>query len=300
MNNITKNNFGGGLGVLYVILSAALFGTMPLFTRIAYDHGSNAYTAVFTRFLCGSAVLGLVLRALPGCSAKITAAQFRELLKISVPYTLTPILLCMSYNYIDGGLATTLHFAYPVAVMLIMAVFYKTRLTPRQVICAALCVGGMALLYAPGGEVNVTGIVLAVVSGCVYASYIVLLGESNVREMNSFVLAFWFALLAAVESGLIALGSGTLALRLDLTAWSAQAGTALFASVFAVALFQKGLFLCGEVKAALFSTFEPLTGIAIGAAVFGETLSPREIAGVVGILAASALLALPERRAAGE
>lgn len=65
------------------------------------------------------------------------------------------------------------------------------------------------------------------------------------------------------------------------------------ATVFALILFQKGVFLCGEVKASLFSTFEPLTGIVIGAVVFHEALSVKEIIGMAGILAAAVLLVLP-------
>ena len=68
---------------------------------------------------------------------------------------------------------------------------------------------------------------------------------------------------------------------------------ALFATVFALVLFQKGVFLCGEVKASLFSTFEPLTGIVIGVVAFQETLTAKELFGVAAILAAVILLVIP-------
>ena len=36
-----------GMGL--IILSAVLFGFMPLFAKIAYAHGNNAYTDVYKR-----------------------------------------------------------------------------------------------------------------------------------------------------------------------------------------------------------------------------------------------------------
>ncbi len=290
-------NIKSQIGVIYVLLSAILFGTMPLLARIAYAHGSNAYTVAFGRFFFGSIVLGVVTLFVPDCTVKISKSQFLTLVKLSVPYALMPILLYVSYIYINSGMATTLHFTYPIAVMLSMVVFCKTRLDTKQIICAVLCVGGMALLYIPNGQMSVRGILLAVGSGIVYAVYIVLLGRSTVKELHSFVLAFWISLLSAIEIGLIALFSGHLVSHLDAVGWAAEASLALFATVFALVLFQKGVFLCGEVKASLFSTFEPLTGIVIGVFIFHEALSMKEIVGMIGILAAAVLLVVPTKKA---
>ncbi len=50
------------LGGAYVVLSAVLFGCMPLLAKIAYTHGSNAYAAAFGRFLFGSIFLLAIIR----------------------------------------------------------------------------------------------------------------------------------------------------------------------------------------------------------------------------------------------
>ncbi len=280
-------------GVTCVILSAVLFGTMPLLARTAYAHGSNAYTVAFTRFLFGSIILGMIVSLMPGQSLKISKAQLLTLLRLSAPYALTPVLLYASYTYIDSGLATTLHFTYPVAVMLIMAVFCKSRPNARQIVCAALCAAGLILLYTPNGQSSLKGILVAVASGIAYAVYIVLLGRSSAHELPSMVLAFWVSLFSAAEIGLIALCSGNLTFAPDAAGWAAELAMALVATVFALVLFQKGVFLCGEVRASLFSTFEPLTGIVIGVIVFHEALSLKVVLGMVGILAAAVLLVIP-------
>lgn len=280
-------------GSLYIILSAVLFGTMPLLAKVAYAHGSNAYTVAFGRFFFGSIMLLMVILLLPGCSVRINKYHMLELLKLSVSYALMPILLYTSYNYIDSGMSTTLHFTYPVAVMLIMVIFYKSRIERKQVVCASLCLIGLAFLSSPDSQPNVLGILLAVGSGIVYAVYIVLLGRSTARELHPLTLAFWLALFSAVEIGVVALVSRKLVFSLDGIGWAAEAGMALFTTVFALVLFQRGLFLCGEVKASLLSTFEPLTGILIGVVVFRETLTLNKILGIGGVLVSAVLLVLP-------
>ena len=277
-------------GILYVILSAILFGMMPLLAKVAYAHGSNSYTVAFGRFFFGSIILGALIAVLPNCTAKLRKEQMIELLKLSVAYALMPILLYTSYNYVDGGMATALHFTYPIAVMLIMAIFCKVKPDARQLLCALLCLIGMALLSSPSSQPSIPGIALAVGSGIVYAVYIVLLGRSSVKELHPLVLAFWMALFSAAEIGAIALVSGKLVFHLDAMGWTAEIGMALFTTVFALVLFQRGLFLCGEVKASLLSTFEPITGILIGIIVFKEMLSWGETLGIASILAAVVLV----------
>ncbi len=288
----TSKSMKKQLGSLYVIFSAVLFGMMPLLAKIAYAHGSNAYMVAFGRFLFGSAMLGLAILLMPNCSVRVSRQRLLELFKLSVSYALMPILLYTSYNYIDSGTATTLHFTYPVAVMLILVIFCKKKLERKQVICAVLCLVGMAFLFSPDSHPGIPGILLAVGSGIVYAVYIVLLGRSTVRDLHPLTLAFWLALFSAVEIGTAALIAGKLVFTLDGVGWAAEVGMALFATVFALVLFQKGLFLCGEVKASLLSTFEPLTGILIGVIVFHEALSMKEMIGIIGILTAAVLLVL--------
>lgn len=280
-------------GSFYIILSAVLFGTMPMLAKVAYAHGSNAYTVAFGRFFFGSIMLLAVIFLLPGCSVRIDKYHMLEMLKLSVSYALMPILLYTSYNYIDSGMSTTLHFTYPVAVMLIMVIFYKSRIERKQVICAILCLIGLSFLTSPNSHPSVLGILLAVASGIVYAVYIVLLGRSTAKELHPLTLAFWLALLSAAEIGIVALISGKLVFSLDGIGWASEIGMALFTTVLALVLFQRGLFLCGEVKASLLSTFEPLTGILIGVVVFREMLTLNKILGIIGVLMSAVLLVLP-------
>ena len=247
--------------MLYVILSGILFGTMPLLAKIAYAHGSNAYSVAFVRFLSGTILLFIITMLLPGCKVKIGKEEAKEIIKLSFFYALAPIL--------------------------------KKGVDFNQTFCTILCVGGIALLYTPNGRVSIQGILIAVVSGIIYAVYIVLLGDSKVKAMHPLVLSSWVALFSTIEIGIIAVCTGNLVLEVGVAGWISEIAMGVLGTVLALALFQKGLFLCGDVKASLLSSFEPLTGIVIGMIAFQERLNAKEMAGVSAIILATILLVAP-------
>ena len=66
----------------------------------------------------------------------------------------------------------------------------------------------------------------------------------------------------------------------------------LVLSVGAVVLFQQGTFLIGGQRAAILSTFEPVTSLAVGFFVFQETISFRLLAGAALVIAAAVMIAV--------
>ena len=283
------------LGALYVSLSAVLFGTMPLVAKIAYRHGGNACTAVFGRYAFGALIAAGIIALRPGLSFRVARRQMGQLLRLSILNALTPLLLYLSYNTVDSGLATTLHFTYPIIVILLMRLCFGERLTGRKLLCTGLCAAGVLLLYTPGGRSSLMGMALALASGLTFAIFVIGLGRSDLRTVPALVTTFWLALFAAAEVAVFALCTGDLALSQGWQAWAAELELGLMTTALAMALFQKGVFLCGEVNASLLSNLEPITGIAIGVMVFGEVVTLKVAAGVLCILTAAVMTALAKR-----
>lgn len=287
-------------GAALVIASAALFGLMPLLAKIAYSCGCNVYTVVFGRFSFGALASTLFFLARDGKLPLVSGRQLRKLLLLSVFYTVTPILLYSSYQSVSTGLATMLHFTYPVAVMILSVLFFHSRLDRRQLLCLALCAGGLALLCHPGGEEGLTGMALAVLSGATYSVYIILLGKSGLRELPVMTTTLWISLFSAGMTGAFVILSSSLSVPIGWPAWVAMASLGVLATMLALALFQAGVFLCGEVKASLLSTFEPLTGVVIGILAFHEALTFPMIFGTGLILSSVVLLVHPHTPAPSE
>ena len=281
--------------MVFAILSAVFFGTVPLFTKTAYAYGCNAYTVAFGRFLVGALGSGVIITLLPNTSFRVTRSELRKLAGLSVFYAATPVLLYEAYRGISTGFATTLHFTYPIIVMMIGAAAFRNRLHARQIICLFICIAGITCFYTPGQTESISGMALAVASGFAYALYILFLRRSGLQHLHVMVVTFWISLLSATEIGVAALVGGRLTLFIPWQGWLAIVGLGVFATVLALALFQLGVFLCGDVKASLLSTFEPLTGVILGVLVFHEALTPRTVAGIVLILLSTLFLVMERR-----
>lgn len=129
-----------------------------------------------------------------------------------------------------------------------------------------------------------------------YAVYIVFLGKSKINELHPLVVSFWISLFSAIEIGVIGLVTDHIHMNMDGTALISEVILALLTTVIALVLFQRGVCLCGEIKASLLSSFEPLTGILVGIAVFHEVVSCKELIGIIFILVAAMILVIPSRK----
>ncbi|MDO4553572.1 MAG: DMT family transporter, partial [Lachnospiraceae bacterium] len=221
---------------------------------------------------------------------RVSWVQMKGLIGLSFVYALIPILLYSSYTYIDSGLATTLHFTYPAAVVLILALLFREHITKRQIVCIGICMIGIFLLYTPMGDMNLYGVLLAVSSGIAYAFYIILLRKSRMNTMPTLVASFWLALLSSIEIGITAFFTGNFVFDMKYQAWVSEFILALTATVIALVLFQKGIYLCGEIKASLLSAFEPITGVTLGIVLFHENIKYKEVLGISCILLAVLIL----------
>ena len=113
-------------GYLYIILSAMIFGCMPLMAKHIYADDVNAMSLVFLRniislpFLFG---LGFFRH-------ESFAASPKKLFSVMVigvfGCALTPFLLFSSYNYMSSGTATVFHFVYPALVLVLELLFSKS------------------------------------------------------------------------------------------------------------------------------------------------------------------------------
>lgn len=282
-------------GSLYVIISAILFGCMPLLTKVAYSHGGNAFSVVLGRFLFGALFLFILILVTPGCTVRVSSFYLKDLLKLSILYGITPISLYMSYDYIDSGLATTLHFTYPVAVAVVMMIFYKVKLSRKQIICTLISLSGLVFLYNPGGKTAALGMAIAVFSGITYAFYIVRMGRSYAKELHPFVMTFYLSFFSSIEIGVVALLTGSLTLHIQKEALISEIILSILTVVIALVLFQRGVYWCGEIKASLLSSFEPITGLVIGMTVFSEQITMKELTGIILILASVVIMVIPEK-----
>ncbi|MFG6364621.1 MAG: DMT family transporter [Schaedlerella sp.] len=90
----------------------------------------------------------------------------------------------------------------------------------------------------------------------------------------------------------VCLSTGQLRLPRAPVVWLVSLIFSLILSVGAVVLFQQGTFLIGGQRAAILSTFEPITSLVVGFLVFHENISFRLLAGAALVIAATVIIAV--------
>ena len=281
-------------GYALVMLSAILYGCMPLGAKFIYANGVNHLSLVLYRNLLLLPLL-LVILKIKGEPLSITKKQAAHIAPVALMgLCVTPILLYASYNYISSGMATTLHFVYPAFVALGGAVFLGEKLRPSHILCVVLCTVGAGLFYSPDGSFDPLGSALAVLSAATMAAYVLLLGKLHLEGVSSTKYCFYNCLTASIVALIVCVVSGELTLPGNGLCWLACLAFSLFISYGAVNLFQQGSYIIGGQKASILSTFEPITSLVIGVWVFNESFSPMALLGAALIVAATALVALAD------
>lgn len=285
-------------GTAATILSAVIFGCMPIAAKIIYANGSNPLTLTFHRFLFGLPVLFLLCRRTPQGIPLPDRKQALRLGILALGYVGTPPLLFSSYRYISSGLATSVHFVYPVLVLLGCALFFRERIGAVKGLCCLLCMAGILCFCDMGDTGSLVGLLIAFASGVTYAFYILYLSRGGLGDLSPLQLGFYLSVYGSVALLALNLALGTLCWNLTPLGWVCSILFSLATSGVATVLFQMGVQQVGPQNASLLSTFEPLTSVVVGMAVFGERLSLRSAAGIGCILAAVVLLSAYEKRCA--
>ena len=279
-------------GYLFAIVSAIIYGCMPLMASHIYADGVNAMTLVFLRNALALPTLGTIAF----CQKKTLKIPKKEIGSISLLAAfgccITPVLLFSSYHYIPSGTATVIHFVYPCIVVLIGLLFLKKKVPLGTLLSLILCLGGICLFYKPGADFHWGGAGLALSSGVTFAIYVVLLSIFKSKQVTGFLFTFYVALSSSVMMFLLCLVTGNLALPQSLTGWLWCLLFAMGVTTGAVVLFQQGTFLIGGERTSILSTFEPITSLVVGVIWLEESIGLRDYLGAVLVIAASVLIAV--------
>lgn len=259
-------------GYIYTALSAIIFGLMPLLTKIIIARGATSLTIPFFRVLYVTIVLFFVL--------KIKKIDFhlekRDLLSVMLTSIfgsgLTIIILNESYNYVDTGIATSLHFLYPLFVAILCCFFYGEKIKKKQIISLSFALVGI-ICFMSKGNGSLFGYLLAIASGLTYAFYLVKMDKTGLVKMNAFKLSFYLALFTTIEIFTMNLYMQEVVFKMDAIAYVLLLVLALSSSFLATVLLQKGVLLLGSTRASFICLLEPVTSMIVGILWLNEALT---------------------------
>ncbi len=268
-------------GRICVFASAVIFGFTPVLAAISYQNGNNGINMAFLR-----AAVPLPLLVWLGRHAAFPRKKQwqRGLMAGCLSFACT-LMLYSSYEYISPGLATTLHFLYPLYVTAYESA--KNRIFPgrRRLLSLSLGVAG-AILCCCGADLHgsALGYLLALGSGICYALYIIQLDREASDPLPLYRLMLAISFSGLFLCGFLGLALGKLTFSLTATGWLCAAAVALLTAVLGCVLFQRGVRAMGPENAAIYSLLEPMTSIFFSAALLKDNFSPQKLIGCLLIL----------------
>ena len=282
------------VGILCAILSAVCYGTNPFGALPLYEEGVNTATVLAHRFGLAVILLAIVM-LIKRENFKITRHEFKVLFSLGILFAASSITYYQSFHFMDAGIASTILFVYPVMVAVIMAVFFKEKVTSMTVIAIVMSLVGIGLLYkgGAGASLSVIGIVLCILSSLAYAVYIIVVNQSSIK-MSSFKVTFYAMLVCEITLILYSFTSPELYLHAlpSARAWSFAVWLSIVPTILSLVFMTVAVHHVGATPTAILGALEPLTAVAIGVVVFGEMLTPRLIVGILFILFAVMLVVL--------
>ena len=286
-------------GILYAALSSSTFGLAPLFTLLLLGLGYSSFEVLSYRWGVASLFLG-ALALLAGRSFRLSWPELRTVFFLSLFRAATSLSLVIAYQNIASGMASTIHFMYPLVVALAMMCFFRERGSVWTFAAVGLSIVGAVLLsqgnagFARGN--TTLGIVSSVVSVVAYGGYIVGVRKSRTVEIDSTVLTccvMAFGALFFIAGGLL---TGGVRLEADPHTWLYILGVAIPATAVSNMALVQAIKSIGPTLTSIFGAMEPLTAVVIGIWVFAEPFTAKGAAGILLIVAAVSVVVLRSRK----
>ena len=281
-------------GILWAALSSSTFGLAPLLLGAGY----SSFEVLTYRWGVASLCLG-VCGVAAGCDFRLGRKELRAVFLLSLFRAATSFSLVIAYRNIASGVASTIHFMYPLAVALAMICFFRERGSVRTFAAIGLSIAGAVLLSS--GNVDFTqgdtlaGMIAAAVSVFSYAGYIVGVRRSRAARIDSTALTCYVMAFGALF--FLVGGSLTGGVRIETDrAWLCILGLALPATAVSNMALVQAIRRIGPTLTSVFGAMEPLTAVVIGVTVFAEPFTAKGAAGILLIVAAVLLVVLRRDR----
>lgn len=286
-------------GMTYAFVSSSTFGLAPFFTLSLLSMGYSSFEVLSYRW--GVASICLVLFGIMnGYNFCLKSKELTTVFLLSLFRATTSFSLVIAYQYIASGVASTIHFMYPLVVALTMMLFFKEKKSGWILSAIVISIIGAILLSSGdiGTESNHTtlGIIAATISVFSYGGYIIGVRKTRAAEINSTVLTCYVMGFGALFFILGAFLTGGLRLETQGYTWLYILGLALPATAISNMALVKAIKNIGPTLTSIFGAMEPLTAVIIGIFVFHESFTMKSACGILLIIAAVLIVVLKPKR----
>ncbi|MBS3957057.1 MAG: DMT family transporter [Clostridiales bacterium] len=276
--------------VIAVIISAVCFGTLAIFTSLAYRQGAEPLQLLAWRFGAASLLLGGYFAIIRPRALWVGRGDLGRYAVLAVAgYGAASLCFFFALLHADAGVVAVLFYTYPALVTLAARLFGREALDLPRAVAIALTFAGCALVVDPfsGGQgVSTAGVLLGLGAAVGYASFNVLSHRWLPGRSRGVLMTYTFGFNTIAIVFIASLVGAPLApVGWTWETWMLLGAIVLVPTFAAVLLYLRAMRQIGPAQASIISTFEPLVTIGLAALVLGERLSIPQAAGAVLVLA---------------
>ena len=289
-------------GIIDAIISSSTFGFSPFFSVSLLALGLGTLDILSYRW--GVAALALCIIAAAGRkSLRITGREFWKIFLLSIFRALTSFTLLIGYANIASGVASTIHFSYPVVVAFCMMFIFGEKKSPVIIIAIILSViGAFCLASGDTAEVQggdkMKGILASAASVLCYAGYVILLRKTGADSIESTKLTIYVLGLSATYFIIGGSMTGGIRIVTEAEGWLYILGISIVCTMVSNFFLVNAVRNAGPTLASVFGALEPFTAVLTGVLFLNERLSPLNIAGIALILCTVTIVVIYQKRQA--
>ena len=197
------------------------------------------------------------------------------------------ILLFQAYKFTTVSVATLSYYFAPVIVTVLCPIFFREKMTKKQIICFVMSTVGLVLITGigdlSGGSSHLVGILFGLGAAALYATVIMLNKFiKNVEGIHRTFLQFLSAIVVLIPYVMLTPRSGLGAL--DGLGWGSLLVVGFIHTGVTYCLYFSSLKELPGQKAAILSYIDPLVAVFISVTVLQESMSLWQIVGGLMIL----------------
>lgn len=284
-------------GILLAAVSSSTFGLAPFFSITLLLMGYSAFEVLSYRWGIAAVIL-TVFGLLSGCDFRLNRKDLAVVFALSLLRAVTSFSLIIAYQNIASGVASTIHFMYPLAVTLVMMFFFHEKKSSWVIVAVFMSLAGAFLLSSGDTGAKDGNMILGLVAACIsvfsYAGYIIGVQHTRAVKINSTVLTCYVMGMGALFYVIGACCTSGLRVVTDGYTWLIILGLALPATAISNITLVQAIKYTGPTLTSILGAMEPLTAVVIGVFVFNELFTLNTVAGILLILLAVIMVVMRE------
>ena len=286
------------LSIILASLGALLFAAKAIVVKFSYQYGATADVVLTLRMVFSLPIFWLAV----WWNQRITSPQpliRKDVIKVCaiglLGYFLSSYLDFLGLHYISAGLERVILYLTPAIVLVLSKFFLKKEIDRRQYWAMVVAYLGIMMVFMHDIELNdhsavVLGSVLVFLAAVVYSVYLIFAGElvGRVGSIRLVALASASATVATCIQSLV-LGTNQLFVQQPEVYYFAFIN-ALFCTFMPMLFIMMAVNRIGSSLTAQAGTIGPVGTAFLGWYFLGEPVSALQLAGIVVVLIAIAIL----------